>query len=425
MSIRKLPVPFHVLLAAIAVLSGPCVLGAPPVPFLDDNEPGLQMLFSGDPNTTESSIDSEDGLLKPDCGLGAPRAGAGGDGGKMHNDFLLCENWDFSAKDWGQASFLQGAFILGESPFSDDGGFECSGNMGTGGYNPCVNTTIRAVTTFKNQSVPNQNEAHKMSEDRDWVLRFDFKITFPAGQTFGGDKLFEINQATPSQSETPRRGDDTMLVFANGTAGSFGPQGKHTYAVYHGTCAAIDDCGSSDTVTPIDKQLDEGTITLHYDADERNYNLWHDNDLLVADFDSFNDRYDASFIQIGGGGSSGFENAIYDNIIWGVVNEIGICGPDGPGTNPPGDFNCDGVVDVADLGIIGANFNGVGVTYVDGDANGDGGVDVADLGIIGANWSSVSQVSDAQGAGLDAFVPEPTPLSLLAMSVLLVRRRRR
>ena len=77
MSIRKLPVPFHVLLVAIAVLSGPSVLGAPPVPFLDDNEPGLQMLFSGDPNTTESSIDSEDGLLKPDCGLGAPRAAAG------------------------------------------------------------------------------------------------------------------------------------------------------------------------------------------------------------------------------------------------------------------------------------------------------------------------------------------------------------
>ncbi len=57
---------------------------------------------------------------------------------------------------------------------------------------------------------------------------------------------------------------------------------------------------------------------MHYDADEGNYNLWHDNDLLVANSHSFNDRYDASFVQISGGGIS-FENALYDNIIWGVV----------------------------------------------------------------------------------------------------------
>jgi len=85
-----------------------------------------------------------------------------------------------------------------------------------------------------------------------------------------------------------------------------------------------------------------------------------------------------------------------------------------------GDFNCDGLVDVADLGIIGANFNGSEVTYVDGDANLDGGVDVADLGVVGANWSASQSTGNAS-----ALVPEPITLSLLAMSLFVVGRRRR
>ncbi len=84
-----------------------------------------------------------------------------------------------------------------------------------------------------------------------------------------------------------------------------------------------------------------------------------------------------------------------------------------------GDANFDGIVDVADLGIIGANFNtttGNGVD--DGDLNGDGVVDVADLGIIGASWST------AETAGSSTtVVPEPTTLSLFAISVLMVGYR--
>ena len=75
---------------------------------------------------------------------------------------------------------------------------------------------------------------------------------------------------------------------------------------------------------------------------------------------------------------------------------------------------------MADLGIVGANFNGTEVSYVDGDANLDGSVDVADLGILGANWTA-SQVT----GNTSALVPEPTTLSLLAMSMLMVGRRRR
>ena len=48
----------------------------------------------------------------------------------------------------------------------------------------------------------------------------------------------------------------------------------------------------------------------------------------------------------------------------------------------PGDFNHDGRVDGADLGILLANFGGPG----QGDINGDGEVDGADMGLLLAAW---------------------------------------
>jgi len=90
------------------------------------------------------------------------------------------------------------------------------------------------------------------------------------------------------------------------------------------------------------------------------------------------------------------------------------------GSTVPGDANGDGVVDVADLGVLGANFNQSNMTFADGDFNGDGATDVADLGILGANWTASQTTGNAS-----ALVPEPTTLSLLAMSVLMVGRRRR
>ena len=51
------------------------------------------------------------------------------------------------------------------------------------------------------------------------------------------------------------------------------------------------------------------------------------------------------------------------------------------------------MVDIADLGILGANFNKTNAQWTQGDFNGDGVVDVADLGIIGANWGTGNAVS--------------------------------
>ena len=67
--------------------------------------------------------------------------------------------------------------------------------------------------------------------------------------------------------------------------------------------------------------------------------------------------------------------------------------------------------------------DGTGITTFDlepGDFNDDGIVDVAGLGILGANWTASQAIGNAS-----ALVPEPATLSLLVMSVLVVGRRRR
>ncbi len=88
------------------------------------------------------------------------------------------------------------------------------------------------------------------------------------------------------------------------------------------------------------------------------------------------------------------------------------------GLTIPGDVNGDGLVDVADLGVVGANFGSTQAMLEDGDFTGDGNVDVADLGVVGANWTA-SQTT----GNVSDLVPEPATLSLLLMSVLMVRRR--
>ncbi len=90
------------------------------------------------------------------------------------------------------------------------------------------------------------------------------------------------------------------------------------------------------------------------------------------------------------------------------------------------DFNYDGVVNLADFGILRAGFGGMG-GYVGGDANQDGTVNLADFGLLRANFGSSVTSSDL--AMMDAWaasVPEPTAaLSLMAAGGVLLGRRRR
>jgi hypothetical protein len=77
----------------------------------------------------------------------------------------------------------------------------------------------------------------------------------------------------------------------------------------------------------------------------------------------------------------------------------------------PGDANGDQIVNVGDLGILGANYGLAGKDWATADFNGDTLVNVGDLGILGAHYGE--------------HMPEPGTIALLVLGGLAVLRRRR
>ncbi len=84
-------------------------------------------------------------------------------------------------------------------------------------------------------------------------------------------------------------------------------------------------------------------------------------------------------------------------------------------TGPAGDFNDDGVVDLADWDIMVGNFNTKG-KFVDGDFDFNGRIEIKD-------FVKFRDVFNAQPAGA-ASVPEPSSLVLLTVGGLFIVRRR-
>ncbi len=94
-----------------------------------------------------------------------------------------------------------------------------------------------------------------------------------------------------------------------------------------------------------------------------------------------------------------------------------------PPTLLPGDANEDGIVNAADLNIVGSNWQqSVDPGRANGDFDNSGFVDAADLNVIGTNWQRTAEPLAAS----TATVPEPgsSLLLLLGGLALLVRRRR-
>jgi probable HAF family extracellular repeat protein len=92
----------------------------------------------------------------------------------------------------------------------------------------------------------------------------------------------------------------------------------------------------------------------------------------------------------------------------------------------PGDANGDGVVDIADLSIVLANYDKSGMGWNQGDFDGNGTVDIADLSKILANYD---KSLGAAATGLNV-VPEPGMLTLVTvglvgLSVYSWRKRRK
>jgi hypothetical protein len=107
-----------------------------------------------------------------------------------------------------------------------------------------------------------------------------------------------------------------------------------------------------------------------------------------------------------------------------------------------GDANLDGMVTIADLSILAANWqrgvdDGQTVFWGHGDFNYDGRVNIADLSLLAANWQAGvpagapgSDMSFAEAMAMfDVFdgivIPEPASLGLAGLAGLLFLRRRR
>ena len=82
-----------------------------------------------------------------------------------------------------------------------------------------------------------------------------------------------------------------------------------------------------------------------------------------------------------------------------------------------GDADYDGVVSAGDYSSVQGNFGSVGIPGIPGDANGDGVVSAGDYSSVQANFGNVAPPLTA--------VPEPASLSLVALTGILLLRKRR
>src|SRR5439155_9450702 len=94
-----------------------------------------------------------------------------------------------------------------------------------------------------------------------------------------------------------------------------------------------------------------------------------------------------------------------------------------------GDANLDGTLNGDDYFQIDSHFNQDGTIfgYYNGDFNYDGSINGDDYFIIDSNWntgSSATPFPTGSAASGALAVPEPASLALLALSTLLMRRRR-
>ena len=93
----------------------------------------------------------------------------------------------------------------------------------------------------------------------------------------------------------------------------------------------------------------------------------------------------------------------------------------------PADINGDGVVNVTDLGILGAQWGTAGTPPFSADiapGGGDGTVNVIDLGMLGSRWNWGPNAPQLGGPSGATSVPLPAaPLIALSSVALLLRRR--
>ncbi len=96
----------------------------------------------------------------------------------------------------------------------------------------------------------------------------------------------------------------------------------------------------------------------------------------------------------------------------------------GPAAHP-GDANGDGIVNLADLQILGDNWQSTTAGWSEADFTGDNIVNLADLQIIGDNWGYGTGGDAGFDQALESVaIPEPAGLLVLGLGNLLILCRR-
>ncbi len=93
----------------------------------------------------------------------------------------------------------------------------------------------------------------------------------------------------------------------------------------------------------------------------------------------------------------------------------------------PGDANGDGMINLADLQILGDHWQSTSATWVEGDFTNDGIVGLADLQILGDDWGYGTDWVIAFDRAVELYglaIPEPASWLILDGGVLVLSRRR-
>ncbi len=134
---------------------------------------------------------------------------------------------------------------------------------------------------------------------------------------------------------------------------------------------------------------------------------------------NFSGRYDAQLNEGGSVDEFGFWNAVLSPAQIGTLYLSVVA--------HPGDANNDGMVNLADLQILGDNWQSTTAGWGTADFTGDEAVNLADLQILGDNWGygTGADISFDQAlAQVGIVIPEPATIAFIGLALTLGLRRR-
>ncbi|MCC6681286.1 MAG: hypothetical protein IT445_10345 [Phycisphaeraceae bacterium] len=167
---------------------------------------------------------------------------------------------------------------------------------------------------------------------------------------------------------------------------------------------------------------DNAHITITSDLSSNSYDV-----SVTLDDDTVLTLYTGQNFFSGGAGAIGLHSIAVGDLhgtnMDGIIDNIAVSS-----LWIPGDANGDGMVNLADLQILGDNWQSTTATWAQADFTGDGVVNLADLQIVGDNWGWGTGADQAFAPALELLgvvVPEPSAAGLLGLASLLMLRRSR